>query len=114
MVDQVTIKGYKSFKELNLKLGGLNLLIGSNGSGKSNFLSMFEMLNNAFEQRLANYVAKQRGTQIIIATQSSDLISQFEPEDVITVTQTDGVTSMERMRQCCPHFNEWVSEMEKV
>ena len=21
---------------------------------------------------------------------------------------------LERMRQCCPHFNEWVSEMEKV
>ena len=61
MVDQVTIKGYKSFKELNLKLGGVNLLIGSNGSGKSNFLSMFEMLNNAFEQRLANYVATLGG-----------------------------------------------------
>lgn len=36
MVNEVSIKGYKSFKELHLKLGGLNLLIGSNGSGKSN------------------------------------------------------------------------------
>lgn len=66
MVDQVTIKGYKSFKELNLKLGGLNLLIGSNGSGKSNFLSMFEMLNNAFEQRLANYVATLGGVDKLL------------------------------------------------
>lgn len=56
MVNEVTIKGYKSFKDLHLKLEGLNLLIGSNGSGKSNFLSLFELLNNAFEQRLAAYV----------------------------------------------------------
>ena len=40
MVNEVTIKGYKSFKDLHLKLEGLNLLIGSNGSGKSNFLSL--------------------------------------------------------------------------
>lgn len=66
MVNEVTIKGYKSFKELNLKLGGLNLLIGSNGSGKSNFLSMFEMLNNAFEQRLANYVATLGGVDKLL------------------------------------------------
>ena len=61
MVNEVTIKGYKSFKELHLKLGGLNLLIGSNGSGKSNFLSLFELLNNAFEQRLAAYVGMLGG-----------------------------------------------------
>jgi len=66
MVNEVTIKGYKSFKELHLKLGGLNLLIGSNGSGKSNFLSLFELLNNAFEQRLAAYVGMLGGVDKLL------------------------------------------------
>ena len=50
-------------------------------------------------QKLAGLIksAQQRHTQIIIATQSSDLISQFEPEDVITVTQNEGITNMERL-----------------
>lgn len=66
MVDEITIKGYKSLNDLHLKLGGLNLLIGSNGSGKSNFLSMFELLNNAFEQRLANYVGMLGGVDKLL------------------------------------------------
>lgn len=61
MVDRITIKGYKSFREQTITLGWLNLLIGSNGAGKSNFLSLFELLNNAFEQRLGSYVATLGG-----------------------------------------------------
>ena len=66
MVNEVTIKGYKSFKDLHLKLEGLNLLIGSNGSGKSNFLSLFELLNNAFEQRLAEHIARTGGVDKLL------------------------------------------------
>lgn len=43
-MDSIKIIGYKSFKELTVPLRKINLLIGSNGSGKSNFLSMFELL----------------------------------------------------------------------
>ena len=40
-MDRIEIKGYKSIKELDLELAPLNILIGSNGSGKSIFLSFF-------------------------------------------------------------------------
>ena len=40
---------------------------------------------------------KERGTQIIAATQSADLISYFEPDDVITVNQVDGETQLNRL-----------------
>ena len=33
-MDRIEIKGYKSIKELDLELAPLNILIGSNGSGK--------------------------------------------------------------------------------
>ncbi|MFM2344085.1 MAG: hypothetical protein RLZZ210_695 [Pseudomonadota bacterium] len=47
MIEEITIQGYKSIKELNnFKLNRLNVLIGANGSGKSNFLSLFELLRN--------------------------------------------------------------------
>lgn len=38
-MEKVCIKGYKSFQDITLELGQINILIGSNGSGKSNFLS---------------------------------------------------------------------------
>lgn len=45
----ISIKGYKSFKDITVRLNPINILIGSNGAGKSNFLSLFELLGNAYE-----------------------------------------------------------------
>lgn len=60
-MDRIEIKGYKSFKNLTLDLSSINILIGSNGSGKSNFLSFFEFLNRLYEQKLTEYVALKVG-----------------------------------------------------
>lgn len=60
-MDSIEIKGYKSFKNLRLELRPINILIGSNGSGKSNFLSFFEFLNRIYEQKLTEYVALNGG-----------------------------------------------------
>lgn len=43
MIEQVLIENYKSIKDLSLPLNRLNVLIGSNGAGKSNFISFFEL-----------------------------------------------------------------------
>ena len=66
MVNKIRIEGYKSFRDSSVDLGNLNLLIGSNGAGKSNFLSLFELLNNAFEQRLVSYVATIGGVDKLL------------------------------------------------
>lgn len=60
-MDKIIIKGYKSFNEQNFNLRKINLLIGSNGAGKSNFLSLFELLGRAFNQGLEQYVALKGG-----------------------------------------------------
>jgi predicted ATPase len=62
-MDRIVIKGYKSFKELDIELLNINVLIGSNGSGKSNFLSFFEFLNRLYEQKLQEYVALNGGVE---------------------------------------------------
>lgn len=60
-MDKIEIKGYKSIKNLSLELRQINILIGANGSGKSNLLSFFDMLQNLYRQNLQQYVAIQGG-----------------------------------------------------
>ncbi|TDN37002.1 DUF2813 domain-containing protein [Hymenobacter sp. UV11] len=57
MIERIQIRGFKSIRELDLSLRPLNILIGPNGVGKSNFISFFKLLNQLYEQRLKKYVA---------------------------------------------------------
>lgn len=60
-LDRIILKGYKSIKKLDLKLQPLNVLIGANGAGKSNFISFFKLLNNLINEDLQRSVAKSGG-----------------------------------------------------
>jgi predicted ATPase len=52
-VKSITIIGYKSIRSLReFQLRNLNVLIGANGSGKSNFIGFFRLLNAMYEQQL--------------------------------------------------------------
>ncbi|MBN1509093.1 MAG: AAA family ATPase [Sedimentisphaerales bacterium] len=44
MIERITIKNFKSFKDVTLKLGPLNIFIGPNASGKSNFFDALRVL----------------------------------------------------------------------
>ena len=60
-LEEISLSGYKSIRELaHFKLlPGLNVLIGANGSGKTNFVRFFELLGHMFDSNkgLQNYVA---------------------------------------------------------
>lgn len=61
-LDKLTIKGFKSIRELeDFELRKLNILIGANGAGKSNFIELFRMLRTMMDQNLNYYVMKQGG-----------------------------------------------------
>lgn len=95
-MDKIIIKGYKSFEEINFNLRKINLLIGSNGAGKSNFLSLFELLGRAYNQGLEQYVALRGGvdkflhqgrkTTNVIETQ----ISQDRNSYKLSLIEADG------------------------
>lgn len=57
-LEHVKIKGFKSIKSLDLHMEPINILIGANGSGKSNFISLFTFLRNLSEGKLQSYVEK--------------------------------------------------------
>ncbi len=44
MITAITIEGFKSLEQVNLNLGNLNLFIGTNASGKSNFFDALRVL----------------------------------------------------------------------
>lgn len=53
-ISHITIRGYKSIKgPITVEFQKLNILIGSNGSGKSNFISIFKLLQNVLNENLA-------------------------------------------------------------
>ncbi len=61
-LDYITIKGYKSIRELNnFQLKALNILIGANGAGKSNFVMLFELLHQIVSENLQLTVARSGG-----------------------------------------------------
>ena len=63
-LSRIVIKGFKSIKECDLELNNINVLIGSNGAGKSNFISVFEMLQKIFVRELALYTGKKGITSL--------------------------------------------------
>jgi|SRR5690554_3320091 len=67
-VDTLSITGFKSIKSLEqLKLKPINVLIGTNGSGKSNFVSFFKMLGEMMEERLQVWTSKQGSADRIVS-----------------------------------------------
>ncbi len=53
-LDKLTIKGFKSIRSLeDFRLKNLNVLIGANGAGKTNFIDFFRLLRAMMELSLA-------------------------------------------------------------
>jgi len=66
-LDQITIRGFRSIAAINaLTLGPINILIGANGSGKSNFLGALSFLRSIAEGRLRDTVTKASGAERLL------------------------------------------------
>ena len=101
-LDWITIKGFKSIASLEkLRLRPINVLIGANGSGKSNFLEAFSFLQTLQSRGLRNYVMRAGGADKILHFGSKetpsatfhvsfeDEINQYEIE--LTADDDDGL-----------------------
>lgn len=63
MIERIRIRNFKSLQDVEIRLNRLNVLIGANGAGKSNFVAFFRFLRALFEQRLGGYVAQEGGAE---------------------------------------------------
>src|SRR5258708_39918693 len=66
MLRKVILNGLKSIKSMDLELRSLNVLIGANGAGKSNFVSYFKMLNEMMGGRLQQYIGTTGRAQSLL------------------------------------------------
>jgi len=65
MIKKIKVKNFKSFKDLELSLGKVNILIGANASGKSNFVQIFKFLRDISMFGLENAISMQDGIEYL-------------------------------------------------
>ena len=60
-LSRLVIDGYKSIAHCDLPLNMLNVLIGANGAGKSNFIGFFKLIGRILERQLQATVGEAGG-----------------------------------------------------
>lgn len=87
-LQRVTLKGFKSIREMDIELRSLNVLIGANGAGKSNFVSFFKMLNEMMGMRLQGYIGTTGRASSLLhfgpkVTLQIEALLEFELDDAV-------------------------------
>lgn len=65
-ISRLVVRGYKSIADCDLELGRLNVLIGANGAGKSNFIGFFRLINRILDQQLQTAVGQAGGPDTLL------------------------------------------------
>ena len=91
MIRKVQINNYKSIPDLTLDLGRITVLIGANGSGKSNILEAIAVASAAAQQKLDNEFLTSRGIRV---TETRFMRSAFQelppPRKALQVSSQNG------------------------
>ncbi|GAB3517433.1 AAA family ATPase [Emticicia fontis] len=109
MVKEVNIQNFKSIQDLTLKLGRVNVIIGANGSGKSNILEAIAMGVAGLEGKLSNEFLTSRGIRV---TESQWMYSGFKSEikkkeiSIVFKLQTDDTFPIKLIIDDKP-FSDW-------
>jgi predicted ATPase len=88
MISEIRIQNFKSIQDLKLKLGRVTVLIGENGSGKSNILEAIAFAGCAAVDKLDNAYLAPRGIRV---TEDTWMVSAFPK----TEGETKNGTGME-------------------
>lgn len=65
-LSRLLIENYKSIKHCDIKMGCLNVLIGANGAGKSNFIGFLKLIPAILDHRLQLTVGKSGGPDALL------------------------------------------------
>src|SRR6266404_4358933 len=77
MISEIQIQNFKSIRHLVLKPGRVTMLIGENGSGKSNIIEAIAFAAGAAARKLDNEFLFNRGIRV---TEDTWMISAFPEE----------------------------------
>lgn len=65
-LDRIRVAGYRSIRDQTVELRPLNLLIGANGSGKSNFVGVFRLIREIIQGQLQLFTAQSGGASRLL------------------------------------------------
>lgn len=65
-LQSIRIRGYTSIRSAEVELRDLNVLIGANGAGKSNFISVLALLGRIVDEELNLFVGKAGGASALL------------------------------------------------
>ncbi len=122
-LDQIKIKGFKSIKEADIPLGDLNVLIGANGAGKTNFISIFKLLNKMIDRNFQSDIAESGGAENFLhyghkTTEEIDVYLKFGINAYNVVWKPSADNRMVFSREVCiieknPKYKEKTVEIGK-
>ena len=65
-LNYLKIEGYKSIKSLEIEFSNINIILGANGVGKSNFINFFNFVRKIVDKELEFYTAQSGGVNKIL------------------------------------------------
>ena len=63
---RLTLLGYKSIAQCHLQLGSMNVLVGANGAGKSNLISLFKLIQQLIVGNLQAHISREGGPDALL------------------------------------------------
>ena len=64
-LSRVDLNGFRSIGEQSISIGDITILLGANGSGKSNLVLFFKMLNYMMTGALQHFVGRYGASQLL-------------------------------------------------
>jgi len=114
MIQSIKIANYKSIYRADVQLNNLNILIGQNGAGKSNFISLFKFLERLSEQELSQYIFQAGGINNFLHKGYEEsqeirfkLTLKSNKKNVTNTYETRIATNGERYRIDWEKFEAW-------
>ncbi len=77
-IQTIKVKNYKNFSNLEINIEKFNVLVGSNATGKSNFVSIFSFLKTVVQDGLDNAITLHGGSEFLSNISSKKKIVEFE------------------------------------
>jgi predicted ATPase len=64
-IERLRVTNFRSFRELDLELSPLSVLVGANASGKTNFVQLFRFLRDVANEGFESAIALQGGVELV-------------------------------------------------
>lgn len=113
MINKIKISNYKSLHDMQIEPGRLNVIIGENGCGKSNFLEAVTLAGAAISDKLDNEFLSNRGIRVTSPLLMRSNFSESNSSDPIeiSITRNEEPEITLKLSNDNKPYSSWTSEV---